>query len=80
MFPEKIADFDSAVSAFTRYCVENLAKDEEPVIEEVLDAMDKLQRYHPALWFKVYRELAVQNLAWADELASADKESKFLAP
>ncbi|MBI4424980.1 MAG: hypothetical protein HY554_14705 [Elusimicrobia bacterium] len=79
-FPEKVPEFDEAVSAIAQECRDRLASSDDQEREQFLDRMALLRSVHPALWYRVYKQVAAENLGWALELEPGDREKPFKRP
>lgn len=76
-FPEKVADFKTAVDRLAQECCRVLASTGAQEKGLFLDDMGSLRLVHPALWYRVYQEVRRVNLGWALELEPADRWRPF---
>lgn len=79
-FPEKVADFDAAVSSVVQECRSHLASSDEQAREQFLEKLALLRLMHPALWYRAYKKVRNENLGWALELEPADQGRPFKRP
>ncbi len=79
-FPEKVRDFEAAVSSVAQECQAQLASSEQQGREQFLEKMALLRVVHPALWYRAYKKVRIENLGWALELEAADRGKPFKRP
>lgn len=79
-FPERVLDFGAAVSSVVGECQRQMASSDEQARKLFLEKMALLRLVHPALWYRVYDKVRIENLGWALELEPADRGKPFKRP
>lgn len=79
-FPDKIADFTSAVERLVETSKAILSAKDAAAREQLLEDFAALRLFHPALWFRVYAKLKAESLGWAMELQPRDRMRPFKKP
>lgn len=79
-FEEKIQDIEGAAERLAGECRETLPGNDEAAAERWLQAMEKLQLGHPAVWYRVYCLIKKEDRELALQLEPEGMDRPFLLP
>lgn len=79
-FIENLKDPDLTVKVFTKLAKEAFENSDDERILEVLDQMDDLRLFHPAVWFKIFKNIGMVNKGWAKSIVGKGTNANFLEP